>query len=98
MILILLLVLRLLRRRYGLTGSNAHLSVLQILPMGPRERVVLLRTRAGRILAIGVSAHSVNLIARLEQDDVDIDPDADTSPGAAGPRAAKSPLDVLLRR
>lgn len=70
MILALLLVLRLLRRRFGITGSGAHLSVLQILPVGPRERVVLLKTRAGRILAIGVSAQSVNLISRLEQDDV----------------------------
>ena len=74
MILALLLVLRLLRRRYGMTGSGAHLSILQILPVGPRERVVLLKTRAGRILAIGVSAQSVNLITRLEQDDVAADP------------------------
>ena len=76
MIVALLLVLRLLRRRYGMTGSGAHLSVLQILPVGPRERVVLLKTRAGRILAIGVSAQSVNLITRLEQDDVAAEPDA----------------------
>lgn len=95
MILALLLVLRLVRRRYRLAGADAHLSVLQILPVGPRERVVLLRTRAGRVLALGVSAQSVNLIAQLEQDDVAIDPDADP---AATPGAAKSPLDVLLRR
>jgi len=95
MILALLLVLRLLRRRYGMVGSNAHLSVLQILPVGPRERVVLLRTRAGRILAIGVGTQSVNLIARLEEDDVAVDPDDGPAPAA---RAAKSPLDVLLRR
>lgn len=97
MILALLLVLRLLRRRYGMTGSGAHLSVLQILPVGPRERVVLLKTRAGRILAIGVSAQSVNLITRLEQDDVAADPDTGTDPADAT-RVAKSPLDVLLRR
>lgn len=96
MVLALLLVLRLLRRRYGITGAGAHLSVLQILPVGPRERVVLLRTRAGRILALGVSAQSVNLIARLEQDDVANDPDG--ADAAATARAAKSPLDVLLRR
>lgn len=97
MILALLLVLRLLRRRYGMTGSGAHLSVLQILPVGPRERVVLLKTRAGRILAIGVSAQSVNLITRLEQDDVTAVPDTGTGPADAA-RVAKSPLDVLLRR
>ena len=97
MILALLLVLRLLRRRYGMTGSGAHLSVLQILPVGPRERVVLLKTRAGRVLAIGVSAQSVNLITRLEQDDVAAGPDTGTDPAEAA-RVAKSPLDVLLRR
>ena len=97
MILALLLVLRLLRRRYGMTGSGAHLSVLQILPVGPRERVVLLKTRAGRILAIGVSAQSVNLITRLEQDDVTAGPDTGNGPAEAA-RVAKSPLDVLLRR
>lgn len=97
MIIALLLVLRLLRRRYGLTGSDTPLSVLQILPVGPRERVVLLRTRAGRILAIGVSAQSVNLISRLEQDDVAIETGAAADPVPAA-RASKSPLDVLLRR
>lgn len=96
MILALLLVLRLLRRRYGITGAGAHLSVLQILPVGPRERVVLLKTRAGRILALGVSAQSVNLIARLEQDDVAM-PD-DESASLATARVRKSPLDMLLRR
>lgn len=98
MILALLLVLRLMRRRYGLTGSKARLSVLQILPVGPRERVVLLQTRAGRVLAIGVSAQSVNLITRLEQDDVTIDPDSEESGSAPAARTAKSPLDRLLRR
>ncbi|WP_407353233.1 FliO/MopB family protein [Luteimonas sp. R10] len=66
----LFLVWRLARRRYGLAGKDAPLSVLQILPVGPRERVVLLRTRAGRAFAIGVSAQSVNLITALEQDDI----------------------------
>lgn len=66
----LLLVLRLARRRYGLSGGDAPLSVVQVLAVGPRERVVVLRTRAGNALAVGVSAQSVNLIARLEPGDV----------------------------
>ncbi|WP_187775760.1 FliO/MopB family protein [Luteimonas suaedae] len=66
----LFVIWRLARRRYGLAGKNAPLSVLQILPVGPRERVVLLRTRAGRAFAVGVSAQSVNLITSLEQDDI----------------------------
>ncbi|MDH5822032.1 flagellar biosynthetic protein FliO [Luteimonas sp. RD2P54] len=67
----LFLVWRLARRRYGLTGKDAPLSVLQILPVGPRERVVLLRTRAGKLFAIGVSAQSVNLVATLDQADLE---------------------------
>lgn len=66
----LFVVWRLARRRYGLTGKDAPLSVLQILPVGPRERVVLLRTRAGRVFAVGVSTQSVNLLTALEQDDI----------------------------
>lgn len=63
--------LRMVKRRYGLTGTDAPLSVVQVLPLGPRERLVLIRTRAGRVLAVGVSAQSVNLVADLAQADVD---------------------------
>lgn len=66
----LLVVLRLLRKRYGLTGSDAPLAVVQIVPVGPRERVVLLRTRAGKVLAVGVAAQSVNLLAELQEADI----------------------------
>ncbi|NZA26780.1 flagellar biosynthetic protein FliO [Luteimonas sp. SJ-92] len=80
----LFLVWRLARRRYGLTGKDAPLSVLQILPVGPRERVVLLRTRAGRIFAVGVSTQSVNLITNLDQ--ADIEGSAELPTEAAAPR------------
>lgn len=66
----LLFALRLVKRRYGLAGTSAPLSVLQVLPLGPRERLVLVQTRAGRVLAVGVSAQSVRLVARLEAADV----------------------------
>lgn len=62
--------LRLVKRRYGLSGPDAPLSLVQVLPLGPRERLVLVKTRAGRVLAVGVSAHSVNLVADLDQADV----------------------------
>lgn len=72
----LLVVLRLLRRRYGLTGQNASLSVLQIVPIGPRERVVLLRSKANRVFVVGVSAQSVNFITDLDPEDVVLPPEA----------------------
>jgi flagellar protein FliO/FliZ len=66
----LLLVLRLVRRRYGLTGPDAPLAILQILPLGPRERLVLVKSRSGRVFTIGVGAQSVNFITDLDADDV----------------------------
>lgn len=81
----LLVVLQLLRRRYGLTGSDAALTVVQILPVGPRERVVLVRTRAGKILALGVAGQSVNLLTQL--DDADVGPLKNMSAEASGPSA-----------
>lgn len=69
-IVALLLVLRLARRRYGLTGQDAPLSILQILPVGPRERVVLVRTRSGRVFTIGVGAQSVTFITDISPDDL----------------------------
>lgn len=63
-------VLHLARRRYGITGRDASLSIVQVLPVGPRERIVLVRTRAGRVFAVGVSAQSLSLIAQLQPDDI----------------------------
>ncbi len=61
------------RRRYKLTGRDAALSIVQVLPVGPRERVVVVRTRADRVFAIGVGAQSLNLIAELDAADVAVD-------------------------
>jgi flagellar biogenesis protein FliO len=69
-IVALFLVLRLARRRYGLTGQDAPLSILQILPVGPRERIVLVRARSGRVFTIGVGPQSVNFITDLNPDDL----------------------------
>lgn len=69
-IAVLLAVLYFARRRYGLAGRGAALSIMQILPVGPRERIVLVRSRAGRVFAVGVSAHSLNLITELDRADV----------------------------
>lgn len=74
----LVFILRLVRRKYGLSGSDTPLSVLQILPVGPRERVVLVKSRAGRVFAIGVGAQSVTFITDL--DIRDVAPDSDSSP------------------
>lgn len=71
-IVALFLVLRLARRRYGLTGQDAPLSILQILPVGPRERIVLVRARSGRVFTIGVGPQSVNFITDLNPADLQI--------------------------
>jgi flagellar biogenesis protein FliO len=55
-ILALFAVLHVARRRFGLTGQNATpLTILQILPVGPRERIVLVKSRSGRVFAVGVA-------------------------------------------
>ena len=69
-IIFLLVLLRMLRRRFGLAGPDAPLSVLQVLPVGPRERIVVLRSRAGRAFAVGVSANAVTLVSTLDDDDL----------------------------
>lgn len=69
-ILVLVAVLHFARRRYRITGQDAALSVVQILPLGPRERIVLLKSRSGRVFAVGVTAHSVRLITDLDPADL----------------------------
>lgn len=69
-ILGLFAVLHFARRRYGLTGQDAPMSVVQVLPLGPRERIVLVKTRSGRVFAVGVAAQSVNLITDLAPADL----------------------------
>jgi len=66
----LFVVLHLARKRYGITGRDASLSIVQVLPVGPRERIVLVRTRAGRVFAVGVGAQSLSLITQLQPDDI----------------------------
>ena len=95
-IVALLLALRHIRRRYGLTGQDAPLSVVQILPVGPRERVVLVRSRSGRVLAIGVGAQSVGLIAELGAEDIAPPPGAEP-PEPPGPVARRTFFDLMRR-
>lgn len=66
----LLVVLRLVRRRYGLTGPDAPLSILQVLPLGPRERLVLVKSRSGRVFTVGVAAQNVSFITDLDPGDL----------------------------
>lgn len=70
----LVVVLVLARKRFGLTGKDTPLSIVQILPVGSRERIVLVRTRAGRVLAMGVASNAVTLLAELDEADVYIEP------------------------
>ncbi|MFD0319694.1 flagellar biosynthetic protein FliO [Lysobacter gummosus] len=87
----LVAVLLYLRKRHGLTARDAPLSILQILPVGPRERIVVLRTRSGRALAVGVGGQSLNLIAEL--DPADIAP-AEPAPRVPAPGAADTTVST----
>ncbi len=77
-IVVLVVVLYFIRRRFGLTGRDAPLSILQILPVGSRERIVVVKSRSGRVFAVGVGAQNVTLITNLEQSD--IEPASSTAP------------------
>ena len=68
-ILVLQLVLRLARRRYGVGPRDAPLTIAQVLSVGPRERIVLVRTRTGRLFAVGVGGASVRFLADLDPAD-----------------------------
>lgn len=81
----LVFLLRLVRRRYGLSGSDAPLSVLQILPVGPRERLVLVKSRAGRVFAIGVGSQSVTFVTDLDTSDLQVEPANDPLAPAPSP-------------
>lgn len=83
-ILVLLAVLRFAKRRYGPTGHDMPLSIVQVLALGPRERLVLVKTRTGRLFAVGVSGQSVNLVT-------DLDP-LDLAPTEAAGEASASPV------
>lgn len=88
----LVFLLRVVRRRYGLSGNDAPLSVLQILPLGPRERLVLVKSRAGRVFAVGVGAQSVTFVTDLDADDLQ------SPPSAASMAAPHSPLNIDAHR
>lgn len=69
-IVVLLAVLYFARRRFGLTGQDAPLSIVQILPVGPRERVVVVKARSGRAFVVGVGAQNVNFVTNLDPEDL----------------------------
>lgn len=73
-IVVLVVVLRLVRRRYGLSGGDAPLSVVQIVPLGPRERLVLVKTRSGRVFTVGVGLHAVHFVTDLDPSDLEPPP------------------------
>lgn len=83
-IVALFAVLYFVRRRFGLSGQDAPLTILQILPVGSRERIVVVKSRSGRLFVVGVGAQTVTLITNLERSDIeapvpDILPEADDS-------------------
>jgi flagellar protein FliO/FliZ len=62
------LALRLLKRvQQGKPGEDGELKFVRSLPLGPKERVVLIAHRDKEYL-LGVTAAGISLIARLEDD------------------------------
>lgn len=96
-ILVLIAVLHLAKRRYGITGQDAPLSIVQVLALGPRERIVLVRTRAGRVFAVGVGSQTVTLLTDLDPAEL-----VPKTPPEGEPRAANRRPTVfgwpLIRR
>ncbi|MEI2457164.1 flagellar biosynthetic protein FliO [Lysobacter firmicutimachus] len=85
----LIAVLYYLRKRHGLVARDAPLTIVQVLPVGPRERIVVLRTRSGRALAVGVGGQSPSLIAELDA--------ADIAPAPAEDGAGQAPERSLAQ-
>src|SRR5690606_27235501 len=94
-ILVLLAVSYFVRRRFGLTGRDTPLSIVQILPVGPRERIVLVQSRAGRLFVVGVSGQSVTLITNLDPSDL-VAPETPPSRPVSG--GASEDSDTTRRR
>jgi flagellar protein FliO/FliZ len=79
--------LRLLRRFQRGAGAGEAMGYVRAIPVGPRERVTLIRFR-GEILMLGVAAGGVSLLARYPDDagTDDLDPLGPVgSSGAAAP-------------
>lgn len=60
------IVLQALRRMPGRPTHGVSLELLGQLPLGPRERVVLVRTD-DHVLVLGVTQHNVSLLNQLER-------------------------------
>lgn len=54
----------LMRRRGGLVRSDGPVQLVQVLPLGPRERVLVLRA-GERLLVCGATPAQITLIAQL---------------------------------
>ncbi|MGY6518264.1 MAG: flagellar biosynthetic protein FliO [Lysobacteraceae bacterium] len=69
-IVLLVVVLMLFRRRLVPRGGrNDLLRIEQVLPVGPRDRLVLVAAPGGRRLLVGIGAGSPRLVAELQGTD-----------------------------
>ena len=96
-ILGLLVVLHFAKRRYGMTGQGLTLTVIQILPLGPRERLVVVRTRTGRVFTVGVSSQTVNLVTELDPDELVL-PEPETEAAVGTPARPPKLFGLPLNR
>jgi flagellar protein FliO/FliZ len=71
----ILLVLWLVKRFTGLGVQGRHLKVVAALPLGTREKAVLIEV-GGKQLLLGVAPGRVSLLQRFDEPVVDSDPGA----------------------
>jgi flagellar protein FliO/FliZ len=87
------LTLRLLKRvQQGRPGEEGELKFVRSLPLGPKERVVLIAHRDKEYL-LGVTAAGISLIARLEDDASPAirSPEAGLQAGKEEPKLSRTP-------
>lgn len=85
--------LRLIKRFQPRSGEGDEIGFLRAVPLGPRERVTLVRYR-GEVFMLGVAGGSVSLLARF--DDTPGRTPLET-PVAPPPFASRRPENVVTR-
>lgn len=95
--LIIILCIWLKKFKFVLNPRFKDFEVLRVLSVGPKERVVLLKAGAEQIV-IGVTAHQVNLICKLDSPLNDSLTDAQNQNVNAGKSFAQSLADILMHK
>ncbi len=83
-------------QRLAPAPAGLPLSVLAQLPLGPRERIVVVQAGA-QVLIVGCSAQQITLLSQLSAESLAVAPVADAAaPGAGSPAAGPVDFSRLL--